>query len=81
MMVDHKLKGVLGVRDKSSTHGLCRSLAMEETRIADLEILSQHLQQRLRLYEDHMSTENLREGICKYKIEEEKYDFYGDFAA
>ena len=38
MMVDHQLKGVLGVRDKSSTHGLCRSLAMEETRIADLEI-------------------------------------------
>ena len=76
MMGDHKLKGVLGVRDKSSTHGLSRSLAIEEKRIVYLEILAQHLQQCLRLYEDHMSTENLMEGIGKYKIKEEKYEFY-----
>ena len=29
----------------------------------DLEILAQLLQRRLRLYEDHMSMENLMEGI------------------
>ena len=76
MMVDHKLKGVLGIRDKSSTHGLSRSLAMEEKHIVDLEILAQHLQQCLRLYKDHMFMENLMEGIGKYNIKDEKYDFY-----
>ena len=75
MMVDHKLKGVFGVRDKSSTYGLSRSLAMEEKHITDLEILTYHLQQRLRLYEDFISIENLMEGIGKYKIEE-KYELY-----
>ena len=76
MMTDHKLKSVLGVRDKSSTHGLSRSLAMEEKCIADLEILAQHLQQRFRLYQYHISMEKLMAGIGKYKIKEEKYDFY-----
>ena len=76
MMDDHKLKGVLGIRDKSSTHGLSRSLAMEENCIVDLKILAQRLQQILRLYEYHMSMENLMEGIDKYKIKEEKYEFY-----
>ena len=74
-MADHKLKGVLGARDKISSHGLSRSLAMEEKHIIDLETLAQHLQQRLRLYEDRMSMENLMEGIGKCKIREEKYDF------
>ena len=46
-MVDHKLKGVLGARDKSYSHGLSRSLAMEEKHIADFETLAQHLQQCL----------------------------------
>ena len=76
MMANHKLKSVLGARDKISSHGSSRSLAMEEKRIVDLETLAQHLQQCLRLYEDHMSMENLmEEGIGKYKIEE-KYEFY-----
>ena len=75
MMANHKLKGVLGVIDKSSTHGLSHSLAMDEKSITDLQILTQHLQQRLRLYEDYMSMENLIEGIGKYKIEE-NYEFY-----
>ena len=75
-MVDHKLKGVLGARAKISRHGLSHSQAMEEKRIADLETLAQHLQQRLRLYEYRMSMENLMEGIGKYKIKEEKYYFY-----
>ena len=44
-MVDHKLKGMLGARDKISRHGFSRSLAMEENHIADLETLAQHLQQ------------------------------------
>ena len=43
MIDDHKPKGVLGVRDKSFTHGLSRSLAIEEKRIVDLEILTQHI--------------------------------------
>ena len=62
--------------ETSSTHGLSRSLAMEEKHIADLEILAQHLQQRLKLDEDHMSMENLMEDISNYKINKEKYDFY-----
>ena len=78
-MVDHKLKGVLGARDKISRHGLSRSLAMEEKSIVDLEILAQHLQQCLRLYKDHMSMENLMEGIGKCKIKEEKYEFHKEF--
>ena len=74
-MADHKLKGVLGARDKRSGHGLSCSLAMEEKHITDLEILAQHLRKRLGCYEDHMSMENLLEGIGEYKIKEEKYDF------
>ena len=49
---------------------------MEEKRIVNLETFALHLQQRLRLYEDRMSMENLMEGIGKYKIKKEKYDFY-----
>ena len=71
-MVDHKLKGVLGARDKISSHVLNRSLAMEEKHITNLETFAQHLQQRLRLYEDQMSMENLMEGIGKYKIKKGK---------
>ena len=48
LMADHKLKGVLGARDKRSSHGFSRSLTMVERRIADIKILSQHLQKRLR---------------------------------
>ena len=40
-----------------------------------MDVLTQHLQQRLRLYNDYMFMENLMEGIGKYKIEE-KYEFY-----
>ena len=43
MMDDHNLNDVLSVRDKSSHHGLSSLLAIEEKRIADLEILAQHL--------------------------------------
>ena len=49
-MADHKLKGVLGARDKHSSHGLSCSLALEEKHIADLEILAQHLRKRLGCY-------------------------------
>ena len=48
---------------------------MDEKRTTDLETLAQHLQQRLRLYEDHRYMENLMEGVGKYKVKEEKYDF------
>ena len=73
-MANHKLKGVLGARDKCSSHGLSCSLAMEEKHIADLEILAQHLQKRLGHYEDHVFMENLLEDIGEYKISE-KYNF------
>ena len=75
-MANHKLKGVLGAKNNSSSHGSTCSLAIEEKRIADLEILDQHLQKCLKLYEDRICMENLTEGIGKYKIKEEKYDFY-----
>ena len=55
---------MLGARDKSSSHGFSHSLAMEEEHTIDLKKLAQHLQ-HLRLYEDHMSMENLMEGINK----------------
>ena len=35
-MADHKLKGALGARDKRPSHGLSRSLAMEERRMENL---------------------------------------------
>ena len=72
-MADQNLIGVLGSKYKSYSHG---SRSTKQKRIIDLEILAQHLQRRLRLYEDRMSIENLMKGIGKYKIKEEKYDFY-----
>ena len=75
MVVDQKLKGLLSARDKRSSHGLNCSLAMEEKRIDDLEILAHHLQKGLGHYEDHMFVENLLEDIGEYKIKDEKYDF------
>ena len=68
-MVDHKLKGVFGARNKSSSHGSSRSIVIEEKSIADLKILTQNLQKRLRLYEDSMS-------MGEYEMKKEKYDFY-----
>ena len=54
---------MLGAKDKHSSYGLTRSLAMEERCITNLEILTQHLQKRLGRYKDHMSMENLLEDI------------------
>ena len=45
---------MLGAKDKHSSHGLTRSLAMEERCITNLEILTQHLQKRLGRYKDHV---------------------------
>ena len=47
----------------------------KQKRIIDLEILAQHLQQRLRLYKDPISMENLLEGLGKCKIKKGKDDF------
>ena len=74
-MSDHKLNGFLGAKDKSYNHGSNFSQIAKQNHIIDLEILAQHLQKRLRLYEDPMCMENLMEGIGKYKIKEEKDDF------
>ena len=85
LMADHKLKGVLGAKDKSSNHGSSSSKSTKEKHIIDLEILAQHLQQRLRLYEDRMSMENLMVGICEYKIKKARgiyardYDYHGRY--
>ena len=68
-MADHKLKDVLGSRNKFCSHSSSRSLAMKEKHIACLEILAQHLQKHLRLYEDCVSMENLIKGIGEYKME------------
>ena len=75
-MADQNLKGVLGSKYKSYSHGSSSSRSTKQKRIIDLEILAQHLQRHLRLYEDRMSIENLMEGMVKYKFKEEKYDFY-----
>ena len=71
-MVDQMLKGFIGAKDKSYNHGLSCSQTGKQKHIIDLEIVAQHLQQNLKLYEDPMSMENMMEGIRKYKIKEEK---------
>ena len=67
-MADQNLRGVLGSEYKSHNYGSSCSQTSKQKHIVDLETLTQHLQQRLRLYEDHNSMENLMEGISKYKI-------------
>ena len=51
MMADHKLKGILGVGDKSFNHGSSSFQSPKRKRIDDLETLVQRLQHRLRIYE------------------------------
>ena len=75
-MVDQNLRGILGSKYKSCNYGSSCSQTAKQMHIVDLETLAQHRQQRLRLYEDHNSMENLMERIGKYKIKEEKYNFY-----
>ena len=76
LMDDKNLRGILGSKYKSYNYGLSCSKIVKQKHIADLETLVQHLQQRLKLYKDHNSMENLMEGISKYKIKEKKYNFY-----
>ena len=75
-MADQNLTYVHSYKYKSYNYGSSCSQIAKQKHIADLETLAQHLQQRLRLYEDHYSMENLMEGFGKYKIKEEKYNFY-----
>ena len=78
-MADRNLRGVHGSKHKSYNYGSSCSQTSKQKHMmiyVDLDTLAQHLQQRLRIYEDHNSMENLMEGTCKYKIKEEKYDFY-----
>ena len=75
-MANQNLRGILGSKYKSYNYGSSCSQTAKKKHIANLEILAQHLQQHLRFYEDHNSMENLMEGIGKYKIKEEKYNFY-----
>ena len=72
LMANHKLKGFLFVKDKSYNYGSSCLQTSKQKHIIDLEILAQHLQQRLRLYENPMCMENLMEGVGKYKIKKEK---------
>ena len=74
-MVDQNLRGVLGYKYKSYNYGSSCSQTSKQKHIDDLETLAQYLQHHLRLYEDHNYMENLMEGIGKYKIKEENYDF------
>ena len=76
LIADKNLRGVLGSKYKSYNYGSTCSQIAKQKHIADLETLAQHLQHCLRLYEDHNSMEDLMEGIGKYKIKEEKYNFY-----
>ena len=65
-MADQNLRGVLGSKYKSYNYGLSCSQTAKQKHIFDLETLAKHLQQRLRLYEDHNCMENLMKGIGKY---------------
>ena len=76
LMADQNLKGILGSKHKNYSHGSSSSRSTKQKCLIDLEILAQHLQRCLRLYEDCMSMENLMECIGKYKIKVEKSYFY-----
>ena len=65
-MVDQDLTSVLGSKHKTYNYGSSCSQTAKQKHTADLETLAQHLQQRLRLHEDHNSMKNLMEGISKY---------------
>ena len=75
-MADQNLRGFLGSQYKSYSHGSSSLRSTKQNLIIDLQILTQRLKQRFRLYEDPMSMENFMEGIGKYKIKDKKYDFY-----
>ena len=66
-MADQKL-------DKRSSHGSRSSQTAKQKRITNLKILTEHLQQRLRLDIDLMSMENFMEDIDENKIKVEQDD-------
>ena len=64
-----KLKGMLGVGDKSSNHGSSGMQTKERKHIVDIEILVERLQDCLRFYEGLKAVEDLIEGT----MEEQDY--------
>ena len=74
MMADHKLKGILGTRDKTSNHGSSSSQSPKQKCIDDLETLVQRLQQRLRIYENPTTMKTVMDGVNENNTKEEQDD-------
>ena len=74
MMANHKLKGVLKARDKSSNHGSSSSQSPKQKRIDDLETLIQRLQHCLRIYEDPTTMKTFMDGVDENNTKEEQDD-------
>ena len=74
MMVDHNLKGILSVGDKSSNHFSSSSQSPKQKRIDDLETLVKRLQHRLRIYEDPTTMKTFMDGIDESNTKAEQDD-------
>ena len=61
-MADHKLKSILGSRDKSPNHGSSGSQSPLQKRIADLEYVVQRLQKHMAINDDPMETKTFIAG-------------------
>ena len=61
-MADHKLKSILGSRDKSPNHGSSGSQSPLQKCIADLESVVQRLQKKMTINDDPMATKTFMEG-------------------
>ena len=72
MMDYNKLKGILGVGDKSSNHSSSSSESPKQKRIDDLKTLVQRLQQRLRIYEDPVTMKTFMDIVDEYNTKEEQ---------
>ena len=62
LMDNHKLKSILGSRDKSPNHGSSGSQSPLQKHITDLESVVQRLQKQMAINDETMVTKNFVEG-------------------
>ena len=61
-MADHKLKGILGSRDKSPNHGSSGSQSPLQKRVVDLESVVHRLQKQMTINDNPMASKTFMEG-------------------